>query len=149
MLKKTLIFIGCLLPWFFNSLFLVDYTFYNKLVLPFFAPPSIFYKVSWTIIYITLAISISKIVINIKINNNYKMALIINYIFNQGATLLLFGVRNLFLGFAFSVGTFISSLFLYQESNLLNKFSAIILIPYIILAFFITIISISVYFYNI
>ena len=44
MLKKAFLFILCLLPWFFTSLLPLNYDFYEKLNLPFFAPPNIFWR---------------------------------------------------------------------------------------------------------
>ena len=91
MIKKFFIFICCLIPWFLNNIIPVDYKYYDKITKPFFAPPSIFYPIAWTIVYILIAITIYKVVTSNKfkdIPKNYKITLVINYIFNQSYTLL-------------------------------------------------------------
>ena len=65
-MKKILLFIGLLIPWFLSYLLPVDYNYYKTLNLPFFAPPNIFYIIAWTITYICIAISIYKIVTKYK-----------------------------------------------------------------------------------
>ncbi len=151
MIKKILIFLSCLLPWFLNNIIPVDYNYYNKIVKPFFAPPRIFYPIAWTIVYILIAITIYIIVRSYKIKDipkNYKITLIINYIFNQSYTILFFGLHNNFLGFVSCLGTFLSTLFLYEETSLLNNKISKLLQPYIILSLFATILSLSIYLLN-
>lgn len=151
MIKKILIFLSCLLPWFLNNIIPVDYNYYNKIVKPFFAPPRVFYPIAWTIVYILIAITIYIIVRSYKIKDipkNYKITLIINYIFNQSYTILFFGLHNNFLGFVSCLGTFLSTLFLYEETSLLNNKISKLLQPYIILSLFATILSLSIYLLN-
>lgn len=152
MIKKILIFISCLLPWFLNNIIPVDYKYYDKIIKPFFAPPSIFYPITWTIVYILIAITIYTIIRSYKLKDipkNYKITLIINYIFNQSYTILFFGLHNNFLGFVSCLGTFLSTLFLYEETSLLNNKISKLLHPYIILSLFATILSLSIYLLNI
>ena len=101
MIKKIFIFICCCLPWFLNIIIPVDYKYYNTINKPFFAPPQIFYPIAWTIVYILIAITIYNIVLSYKFKNlprNYKITLIINYIFNQSYTIVFFGLKNNLLG---------------------------------------------------
>ena len=152
MLKKIITFIICLAPWFFASIFPLDYDFYDKIQKPFFAPPRLFYPIAWTIIYILIAITIYQIIRSYKIKDipkNYKITLLINYIFNQSYTLLFFGMKNLFLGFIACLGTLLSTLFLKEETSLMNNKISALLIPYIILSIFATILSLSIYLLNI
>ena len=152
MIKKFFIFILCLLPWFLNNIIKVDYKYYDTITKPFFAPPQIFYPIVWTIIYILIAITIYTIVQSYKIKDipkNYKRTLIINYIFNESYTLLFFGLKNNFLGFVSCLGTFLSTLFLFEETSLLNNRISKLLHPYIILSLFATILSLSIYLLNI
>ena len=152
MIKKIFIFISCLLPWFLNNIIPVDYKYYDTIKKPFFAPPSIFYPIAWTIIYILIAITIYTIIQSYKIKDipkNYKITLIINYIFNQSYTILFFGLKNNFLGFISCLGTFLSALFLYEETSLINSKISKLLHPYIILSLFATILSLSIYLLNI
>ncbi len=151
-MKKIIIFLCCLLPWFLNNIIPVDYEYYNKIVKPFFAPPRLFYPIAWTIVYILISITIYTIIKYSKLKDlpkNYKITLILNYIFNQSYTLLFFGLHNNFLGFISCLATFLSTLFLYEETSLLNNKISKLLYPYIILSLFATILSLSIYLLNI
>lgn len=152
MIKKIILFLGILLPWFFSSLFSFDYTFYNKLNLPFFAPPRVLFGIVWTIVYIGIAISIYQI-INLygfkNISKSYKKSLLINYLFNQSFPFLFFGLKSPFLGFVSTIGTFISSLFLYEETSKSNEKSTNFLSIYILWGLFATILALTTYILNI
>ena len=152
MLKKIILFLCCLLPWFLNNIIPLNYNYYKEIKLPFFAPPSYFYGIIWPIIYILIAISIYNIVSSLKwkeIPNNYKIILLINYIFNQSYTIIFFGLKNNFLAFISCLGTLITSIFLKEETALMNNKISKILIPYILLSIFATILSLSIYLYNV
>ena len=152
MLKKIILFLCCLLPWFLNNIIPLNYNYYKEIKLPFFAPPSYFYGIIWPIIYILIAISIYNIVSSLKwkeIPNNYKIILLINYIFNQSYTIIFFGLKNNFLAFISCLGTLITSIFLKEETSLMNNKISIILVPYILLSIFATILSLSIYLYNV
>ena len=151
MIKKILLFLLCLLPWFISSIMPLNYDFYDTIKKPFFAPPKIFYPIAWTIIYILIAITIYTVLRTYKfkeIKTSYKTTLLINYIFNQSYTLLFFGLNNTFLGFVSCLGTFLSALFLYEETSLINNKMSKLLHPYIILVVFATTLSLSIYLLN-
>ena len=151
-MKKVFLFLGTLLPWFITSIIPLNYKYYDKINKPFFAPPKLFYPITWTIMYISIAITIYTILRNYKIkdiNPSYKITLLINYLFNQSYTLLFFGLNNPFLGFVSCLGTLLSSLFLYEETSLLNNKISKLLYPYIILLIFATVLSLSIYLLNI
>lgn len=150
-MKEILTFILCLVVWFVGNLIPVDYKYYKKITLPNFAPPSIFYGIAWTIIYILIAYSMYKIFTTYKFKNipiSYKLTLLINWLFNQSFTIVFFGLKNNFLGFASCMGTFITSLFLYQSSLELKEKSTKPLVLYVLLSFFATILSLSIYLLN-
>ena len=150
-MKKILLFIGILIPWFLSSLLPIDYNYYKSINLPSFAPPSIFYIIAWTIIYIGISISIYQILNKYKIKdlpNSYRTTLIINYLFNQSFQLVFFILKNNFLGFISCLGTFISVLYLYSETKNLNEKSTKYLVPYILLSIFASILSLSIYLLN-
>ncbi len=152
MLKKIIIFILCLAPWFVNNIIPVDYNYLNTIKPPFFTPPKLFYPIAWSIIYLLIAISIYAIIINYKfkdIPKSYKLTLLINYLFNQSFTLLFFGLKNNFLGFISCLGTLISTLFLYEETSLLDSKKKYLLIPYILLSVFAFILSLTIFLINI
>lgn len=151
MIRKIFIFILCLAPWFLISLIPFDYNYYNEIILPWFAPPTIFYSIAWTIVYILIAISMVNILDSYRIkeiNLSYKLTLFINYLFNQSYTLLFFGLRNNFLGFVSCVGTLISCLFLVNETYNLKGKSSKLLIPYVLLSTFAVILSFTIYVLN-
>ena len=152
MLKKIILFIIFLLPWFLSALFPVDYKYYDTLNLPFFAPPNIFYSIAWTLIYILTALTVTMIATNYKwkdIPSSYKITLLINYLFNQSYILVAFGFKNNFLGFISCLGTFLSCLFLVVETKSLKEKSTKLLIPYVLLSLFATILSFTIYIMNI
>ena len=151
MFKKIIIYILCLLPWFLNNLIKVDYGFYKEINLPFFAPPNIFYAIAWTIIYILISYTVYSIVISYKfkdISKEYKITLLLNYISNQSYILVFFGLKSIFLGFVSCIITFITSLFLYEETSLLQSKKAKLLSPYILLSLFATILSLTIFLLN-
>lgn len=151
MIRKIFIFILCLLPWFLISLIPFDYNYYNEIILPWFAPPTIFYSIAWTIIYILIAISMVSILYSYKfkeINLSYKITLLVNYLFNQSYTLVFFGLKSSFLGFVSCLGTLISCLFLVKETYDLKEKSSKYLIPYILLSTFAVILSFTIYILN-
>ena len=150
--KKIFLFLCCLLPWFLNNIIPLNYNYYKEIKLPFFAPPSYFYGIIWPIIYILIAISVYNIVSSLRwkeIPNNYKIILLINYIFNQSYTIIFFGLKNNFLAFISCLGTLITSIFLKEETSLMNNKISKILIPYILLSIFATVLSLSIYLYNV
>lgn len=151
-MKKIGIFMCCLLPWFVSNILPLNYNYYKELKLPFFAPPQAFFGIAWTIVYILIAITIYYIISSYKIKNipkNYIITLIINYLFNQSYTLLFFGLKSNFLGVISSLGTFLSTLFLYEETSLLNCKISKLLYAYIALSLYGTILAISIYLLNI
>lgn len=151
MLYNFLIFMVCLLPWFVSAIIPVDYNYFNSIELPFFTPGSSFYGIAWTIIYILIAFSIYGVVSKYKFKNipkSYKITLLINYLFNQSFTLVFFGLKSNFLGFVSCLGTFVSSLFLYQETANLKEKSTKLLDPYILLSLFASILSLTIYVIN-
>ena len=151
-MKKIITFLCCLLPWFISNLISLDYNYYQRLKLPSFAPPKAFFGIAWSIIYILIAITIYYVITSYsKIKNipkNYKIILIINYLLNQSYTLVFFGLKNNFLGIISSLGTFLSTLFLYEETSLINSKISKLLFSYIALSLFGTILSIAIYLLN-
>lgn len=151
MLKKIIIYVLCLAPWFINTLIPLDYNYLYEIKTPFFTPPKLFYPIAWKIIYILISITTYNIFTTYKKDTpkSYKITLLINYLFNQSYTLIFFGLNNQFLGFVSCLGTLISTLFLYEETSLLNHKKKYLLIPYILLSMFATILSVTIFLINI
>lgn len=57
--------------------------------------------------------------------------------------------ENTFLGFFSSIGTFITCLFLYNETNDLDEKSTKYLDPYVLLGLFATVLSLTIYILNV
>ena len=153
-MKRIFIFILALLPWFLSSLVPVDKDFYNSLVLPFFTPPPIFFSIAWTLTYIMNAISIYIIFKNFNfkfkdIPKSYKNILLLNYIANQSFFPLFFLLHSPFLGFVATIVTFITTLFLYEESSSINEKSTTFLNMYVLLSLFATVLSVTIYILNV
>lgn len=151
MLKKIIIYILCLLPWFITNIIPLDYNYINEIKTPFFTPPKLFYPIAWSIIYILISASVYRIITSYKKDtpNSYKLTLLINYLFNQSYTLVFFGLKNQFLGFISCLGTLISTMFLYEETALVDHKKKFLLLPYILLSLFATILSITIFLINI
>ena len=151
MLKKILIYILCLAPWFIINIIPLNYNYFNEIKTPFFTPPKLFYPIAWTIIYILISITTYSIFTTYKKDTpkSYKITLLINYLFNQSYTLVFFGLNNQFLGFISCLGTLISTMFLYEETSLLDHKKKYLLIPYILLSMFATILSVTIFLINI
>lgn len=150
-MKRLLTFIIFLLPWFLVTILPIDYSYYKEISLPWFAPPTIFYSISWTIIYILIAISIVCLLDSYKFKSlprAFKIILLINYLFNQSYTLVFFGLRNNFLGFVCCLGTLLSTLFLINEVYELKLKCSKYLIPYVLLSGFAVILSFTIYIMN-
>lgn len=151
-MRKIFMFILFLLPWFLSTvLFKPDSSYYYSLKLPFFAPPSIIFTIVWIIIYILIAYNTFKIYDEYKCEcsaKKYYSMLIINYVFNQLFIILFFCFHSLFLGFVDTLAVFITSLWVYYESNKLNDEVSKPLVPYIIWALFATLLSLTVYLMN-
>lgn len=129
--KKFLVYLLFLLPWFLSAvIFKVDKGYYMSLNLPFFAPPPIIFGIVWPILYGLIAYSVYKTWPGS--SSNYKIYLVINYVANQLYTWAFFGVKNNFLALVDTIIVLISSLYLYNETKVLNRDKAKYLIPYIV-----------------
>jgi len=129
----------------------LDYNYYKTINLPWFAPPTAFYGIVWTVTYILISISITCLLYSYRFKElpvSYKISLIVNYLFNQSYVLVFFGLKSNFLGFVSCLGTFISSMFLFYDTNILKDKCSKYLIFYIILALFASILSFTIYIIN-
>ena len=153
-MKKIIFLILCIVPWFLSSLIPIDKNFYNSLTLPFFTPPPIFFSIAWTITYILIGISIYQIlkIYNFKLKDvptTYKKTLLINYLLNESFQPVFFLLRSPFLGFVSTLSTFISTLYLYEETGSINEKSTKYLNMYVLLSLFATVLSVTIYILNV
>lgn len=149
-MKNILKFIIFLIPWFISGIIFTDADFYDSLNLPFFAIPNYLYGIIWTILYFLITISIFKIYQEYSFSriSKYNKTLIVNFIFNQLYTFILFKLNNLFLGFIDCIIIFITSLSLYDETKKLDEKASKFLLPYIFFSLFAVILSLTIYFMN-
>lgn len=151
-MKQILRLLLFLLPCLIFTFFKLDYSFYNSIKLPFFAPPIIVLKIAYPIICFLIACSIiiaSKVYNYNELPKEYKQALFMNYICIISFPVVFFLLKNLFLGFINSLLIFINSIYFYTESRNLSEKSAHFITPYIIWALFITFLFLTIYILNI
>lgn len=146
----TIKYILIFLAWFLSGAFSSPGGFYNNIEKPPFNPPSITFAIVWPILFVLITISIYLIYRENKFRDvkSYNIALISNYIFNQLFSILFFNLESTFGGFIASLGTFITSIFLYRETKKINKKASYFLIPYMIWTGFATILSLSIFILN-
>lgn len=145
--KNVLLYLLYLLPWFLSGIFInSNSNYYYSLNLPFFAPNPILFAIIWPILYILIAYSIFKTFNDS--TTNYKIYLFINYLANQLFTFCFFYLRDNFLALVDVIIIFISSLYLYVETKLINKKYSWYLIPYIIWNLFALILIFTIFYLN-
>lgn len=145
--KNGLLYLLYLVPWFLSGILInSDSNYYYSLNLPFFAPSPILFAVIWPLLYILIAYSIYK---TFKVSTtNYKIYLFINYLANQLFTFCFFYLRDNFLSLVDVIIIFISSLYLYVETKLIDKRYSGYLIPYIIWNLFALILIFTIFYLN-
>jgi tryptophan-rich sensory protein len=151
MLKKLIIFILCLLSWYIVNLLQIDYNYFLEINKPFFTPPKLFFIISWSIIYLLVTTTIYNILITYRykeIPKSYKLIVLLNYLLNNLYIIIFFNLKNNFLSFIISLNIFILSLYLYEETSLIENKNKILIIPYILLSLFATILSLVIYLIN-
>lgn len=150
-LSYFLMFLLILFLWLLSGLlFPFNMEYYNLLKLPSFTLDGKIISIIWFIIYILISISIILIIkkYNIFKQKDYLYILLTNYIANELFTFVFFYLMSPFLGFVITVVVFISSIFLYIETNKLSKKTSYLLIPYIIYNTYALFLMTSVYFLN-
>lgn len=149
--KKILLFVFILLLWCLSGLlFRVNTEFYDMLKLPSFTLDGKYISIIWFVIYILNTTSIILIINkkNMFKEYDYMYILFTNYFANQLFMYLFFYLMSPFLGFIMTIIIFVSSIFLFIETNKLYKKSSYFLIPYIIYNIYAVILMTSIYFMN-
>ena len=116
-MKKLLLFILFLIPWYLGlSILPINTAYYYSLKTPFFISTPIILT-SWGIIYILNSYISSSIIkeYNFKYSKEYLRSLLFNYIVNLSFLYFFFSLKSLFLSFTCSVIIFISTLIMYYE----------------------------------
>lgn len=145
--RKTIKILPFLIPWFLSSLLIKSNpSYYLNLNLPIFAPIPIIFAIIWPILYLLISYSIYNTFK--KSTTNYKIYLTINYLANQLYTFCFFILKDNFLSLTDTIIVLISSLYLYQETKLLNSKYTIYLIPYTLWNLFVFILMFCIFITN-
>ncbi len=132
-----------------NILYMPDYTFYNELNLPFFAPSRVVFNI-WWILYILISFVMTKVTHNTSDKDKYDIQkiFVINYFFNMLFTPLFFGLKSLGLGMLTTAFTFLTAIVLFMVVYEKNKKLSLLLIPYILWTLYASILSIAIVILN-
>lgn len=150
-IKNLLIVFLILFIWLLGDLiFQYDEVYYNLLNIPGFAMSPENLSISMFIIYSLISISI---LLTIKTTNilkqyDYLYVLITNYLANQFYPFMFYTIKSPFFGFIMASIIFISSIFLYFETKIINIKASYFIIPYIVFNLYLLILSISIYTMN-
>lgn len=121
-------------------------------ITPIFCISTSIYKIVSVTVYLLVCLAIFIIYkkVNFEFLNCKKLMIItvINYLLYTLFNLFTFFFPSPFLLFAIKTFHFISTLYLNEEVVLQNKISANLLVPYIIWTFYLTLVSISIFFLN-
>lgn len=148
-IKNILIFIVVLFVYFIPGLiFKTDVDYYNNLVKPVYAPPSLLFGIMWPVLFILLSILITKKIVNKDYRFDQVTYLIVNYFLIFFFNKVFFIDKNLLFTSILTILTFITSLFLFINIYKNNKKESILLIPYVIWALYASILIINVYLIN-
>jgi len=144
-MKYVIFSIFSLFLLFINFIFIGEnYSF----VTPFFILPIYCYKLISILIFLFVEFSVFIIFKNSLLDKRMLFILFINYLLFLLYNYFSFYFVNTFFAFAIKLFQFISSLYLNEDIFFKNKTSVKLLIPYILWAFYLTLISISVFFLN-
>jgi translocator protein len=127
------------------------YSWYSQLIKPSWAPPSWLFGPVWTVLYILIFISFSRVFqlfLQQKITAFVLAPFILNLVFNLAFTPLQFGLRNNFLATAdilLVLVTLIWAMFAVYPSV---RWLAYIQIPYLLWVTFATILQLTVTYLN-
>lgn len=150
-IKNILLFAFIYILWSLGGLiFKIDNSFYNSLNLPSFVLPNKLIGIIWATLYLLITISIFMIIKKKKfcVNSDYFYVLLTNYLANQLFLYGFFTLKSPFLGFTLTTITFISSIFLFLETKILDKKASYLLIPYTLFSIYAMILSTTIYFMN-
>ena len=148
---KYVIFSIFLCTLVFINLLIIDNSYY--FVTPIFMLNPNIYMIVSVVVFFIVGISIFLIYKDNDcsfwfFSQRLKIILIINFSLYFCYNVFTFKLVSPFLSFACKTFHFISSLYLNEEVIIQNKSSAKLLVPYILWTFYLTLVSISVFFIN-
>lgn len=133
-----------ILPYFFIEFNQDFYNSLNKINIP-----SIVFRIVWSILYSLMALYLVLIYDSLTLKNKRLIVyLIINYFANVLYVLLFFEFEQLFLPFVMCAISFISILFAWMETLLINKKLSYLLVPNVLWSLFACVLSGYVFLFN-
>lgn len=123
---------------------------YSGLIKPTFNPPNWIFSPMWTLLYVLMGISVSKVWLSSK-NNQRKNGLKIFFIqlaLNTGWSIIFFGFKNIILALFEILLLWISILITIGKFWKIDKKSAYLLFPYILWVSFAAILNLSILLLN-
>lgn len=122
---------------------------YQTINKPLLSPPSLIFPIVWTILYIMIGISAAIIYQNEK--DIFSKPFIIYYIqlfLNFFWSFIFFTMQNYLLALIWIIMLLLSIIIMIFEFYQINKFAAILLIPYLIWVLFASYLNLSIYLLN-
>ncbi len=142
-----------IIPSFIISMISDPSSTFDKLVLPSFSPPAPTFGIVWTILYVLMGIS-SYLVLTTDTNDKkaqqtglilYFIQLVLNFLW----TPIFFGLEMYLLGSIWILIMIVFVIFMIINFSRVNKYAAILQLPYLIWLIFAAYLSFSIYFLNV
>lgn len=148
-IKNILIFIVVLFVYFVPSIiFKTDIDYYNNLIKPIYAPPSLLFGIMWPILFVLLSNLITKKIINNEYRFDQITYIIVNYFLIFFFNKVFFIDKNLLFTSILTILTFITSFILFINIYKGSKKESLLLIPYVIWTLYASILIINIYLIN-
>lgn len=129
----------------------MDYNYYDSLIKPFWAPPKWLFGPVWSLLYILIIISFSKVFymyFKKQIPFLVLLPFILNIIFNLIFTPLQFGLKNNWLAFLDVILVLITLVWAMKSIFFYARWVSYINIPYLLWVSFATVLQASVTWLN-
>ncbi len=141
-MNKKGIYIGisitvCLLAGFLGAIATQSsvHTWFPTLSKPFFNPPNWVFAPVWSILYILMGVA-SGLIWSKGFHHKWVKTAMYHFIFqlllNVLWSMVFFGMQEIFIALLIIIGLLVLLLFTYKHFKVVNKFSAYLLIPYIL-----------------
>lgn len=148
-LKKLFINIGISLGVGIVSAILTNNNIYDAINIPFFALPSYFFPIIWTILYVLMGIS--SYLVSEENNKEKKDAIFIyclQLFFNFFWSIIFFNIRNFLLAFVWLILLLILIIVMIYKFYNINKTAAYLNILYLIWVIFAGVLNLSIVILN-
>ena len=130
---------------------LINYTYTQELVRPWFAPPEWLFGVVWPVLYILMAFALYRAWTRCDEESECRSVIIlycIQIILNASFMPIFFGLRLTFIGFVVCLLLTIVLVILIRKFFAIDKVAGYALVPYFLWMVFATVLSFSIWFLN-